>query len=73
LRSSSLLNVPKDATNEQITSHYRAFVVLYHPDKQRSPENRAAAEATFRRIQKAYEGPARPLLPRRSTERGLGG
>lgn len=50
--------MPKDAKVEQITSHYRAFVVLYHPDKQRSPENRAAAETTFRRIQKAYEGPA---------------
>lgn len=43
---------------EQITAHYRSFVVLYHPDKQRSPENKAAAEVQFRRIQKAYEGPS---------------
>lgn len=60
--ASSLLNVPKDATVDQITAHYRSFVVLYHPDKQRSPENKAAAEVQFRRIQKAYEGPSgRPL------------
>jgi DnaJ family protein C protein 11 len=52
----ALLNVQRDATEEQIRDSYRALAVSLHPDKHTSsPELKAAAENRFRAVQRAYE------------------
>ncbi|CDZ98500.1 Molecular chaperone (DnaJ superfamily) [Phaffia rhodozyma] len=51
----SILNVSKDASVDVISQRYRSLVVLLHPDKQRNPSAKFAAETQFRRIQRAYE------------------
>ncbi|KAL7416167.1 hypothetical protein BDY24DRAFT_257323 [Mrakia frigida] len=51
----SILNLPKDASTEAISQRYKSLAVLLHPDKQRTPEARAAAETHFLTVQRAYE------------------
>lgn len=49
----AFLNVPRDATQEEITSAYRNFSRRYHPDKH--IDNKENAELIFNRTKKAYE------------------
>lgn len=50
-----LLNVQKDASEDEIRDAYRSLAVALHPDKHPTPDLKVAAENRFRAIQKAYE------------------
>jgi molecular chaperone DnaJ len=45
-----ILGVPRNATKEQIREAYRRLAMLYHPDRNKSPE----AEEKFKEISEAY-------------------
>ncbi|RIA86833.1 hypothetical protein C1645_740555 [Glomus cerebriforme] len=51
-----VLNVSKEATEEEIKDAYKRLCRTFHPDKHVNPENKKAAESKFQVIQKAYEG-----------------
>ncbi|KAM6980785.1 dnaJ homolog subfamily C member 11 [Aplochiton taeniatus] len=51
----SLLNVRKEATQEELKSSYRRLCMLYHPDKHRDPELKQQAEQLFNQVHHAYE------------------
>lgn len=48
-----VLEVPKNATQEDIRKAYRRLALKFHPDK--NPENKEAAETRFKEISEAYE------------------
>ncbi|KAK3740940.1 hypothetical protein QZH41_017787 [Actinostola sp. cb2023] len=50
-----VLNVRKQATEEELRSSYRRMCVLYHPDKHQDPTKKAAAVQLFSKVQKAYD------------------
>jgi DnaJ homolog subfamily B member 4 len=50
----SVLNVPKTATEKEITKAYRKAALKYHPDKVAGPEREKAAN-TFKEIGHAYD------------------
>lgn len=50
----SVLNVPKTATEKEITKAYRKAALKYHPDKVAGPEREKAAN-TFKEIGNAYD------------------
>ena len=60
--TSSVLNLPKTAVDQEIRERYRALSVVFHPDKQADPARREAATERFLQVQKAYEG-ACPAFP----------
>ncbi|KAL7037167.1 hypothetical protein ACKWTF_009098 [Chironomus riparius] len=49
------LNVPKDATIEQINSAYKNLSRTYHPDKHIDPEAKKNAEIIFNKLKQAHE------------------
>ncbi|XP_034110147.1 dnaJ homolog subfamily C member 11 isoform X1 [Drosophila sulfurigaster albostrigata] len=51
----TFLNLPRDATQEQINSAYRKQSRIYHPDKHQDPESKQKAEMMFNRTKRAYE------------------
>ncbi|XP_037828288.1 dnaJ homolog subfamily C member 11 [Lucilia sericata] len=51
----TFLNLPKDATADQINTSYRKLSRIYHPDKHTEPEKKQKAELMFNRTKKAYE------------------
>ncbi|XP_044266778.1 dnaJ homolog subfamily C member 11 [Tribolium madens] len=51
----SFLNVPKEATKEEISNAYRRLSRMYHPDKHVDPELKTKAEILFNKTKKAYE------------------
>ncbi|XP_966551.1 dnaJ homolog subfamily C member 11 isoform X2 [Tribolium castaneum] len=51
----SFLNVPKEATKEEINNAYRRLSRMYHPDKHVDPELKTKAEILFNKTKKAYE------------------
>ncbi|ORX75758.1 DnaJ-domain-containing protein [Anaeromyces robustus] len=51
----AILNVPKDATQEEIKNAYRKLCILYHPDKHSSDNNKIVAQKEFQKINKAYD------------------
>ncbi|KAK2551213.1 DnaJ-like protein subfamily C member 11 [Acropora cervicornis] len=51
----AILNVRKEANENEIKAAYRRMCMLYHPDKHRDPEKKKIAEELFSKIQKAYE------------------
>ncbi|XP_068172250.1 dnaJ homolog subfamily C member 11-like isoform X2 [Antennarius striatus] len=51
----SLLNVRKEATQEELKSSYRRLCMLYHPDKHRDPELKNQAEQLFNQVHQAYK------------------
>ncbi|XP_042148671.1 dnaJ homolog subfamily B member 8-like [Ixodes scapularis] len=48
-----VLEVPRDATTEDIRKAYRRLALKWHPDK--NPDNKEVAEARFKEISEAYE------------------
>ncbi|XP_044138067.1 dnaJ homolog subfamily C member 11 [Bufo gargarizans] len=51
----SLLNVRREATQEELKASYRRLCMLYHPDKHRDPELKKQAEQLFNLVHQAYE------------------
>uniref|UniRef100_A0A6Q2ZHQ2 DnaJ homolog subfamily C member 11 n=1 Tax=Esox lucius TaxID=8010 RepID=A0A6Q2ZHQ2_ESOLU len=51
----SLLNVRREATQEELKVSYRRLCMLYHPDKHRDPELKRQAEQLFNLVHQAYE------------------
>ncbi|XP_060518875.1 dnaJ homolog subfamily C member 11 isoform X2 [Cylas formicarius] len=51
----SFLNVPKEATKEEISNAYRRLSRMYHPDKHLDPALKAKAETMFNKTKRAYE------------------
>ncbi|GBF91653.1 hypothetical protein Rsub_03957 [Raphidocelis subcapitata] len=49
------LNVPRDATTDEIKRAYRQLAAVFHPDKHADDELRAQAQEAFARLQEAYE------------------
>eukprot|EP00052_Salpingoeca_macrocollata_P012288 m.95146 g.95146 ORF g.95146 m.95146 type:complete len:554 (-) comp18413_c0_seq1:1708-3369(-) len=49
-----ILNVARDASEEDIRSAYRRMCVLYHPDKHQTEDLKKVARDMFPKIQKAY-------------------
>lgn len=56
LRSSSVLNLPKTASDHEIRERYRQLSIVFHPDKQTDERRKEAATERFLELQKAYEG-----------------
>ncbi|XP_055515327.1 dnaJ homolog subfamily C member 11 [Leucoraja erinacea] len=51
----ALLNVRREATQEELKAAYRRLCMLYHPDKHRDPELKQQAETLFNLVHQAYE------------------
>ncbi|XP_050429848.1 dnaJ homolog subfamily C member 11 [Adelges cooleyi] len=51
----SVLNLPKTATQEEITFAYRRLSKIFHPDKHVDENKKKDAEILFNKAQKAYE------------------
>uniref|UniRef100_A0A3Q4B412 DnaJ homolog subfamily C member 11 n=1 Tax=Mola mola TaxID=94237 RepID=A0A3Q4B412_MOLML len=51
----SLLNVRREATQDELKVAYRRLCMLYHPDKHRDPELKCQAEQLFNLVHEAYE------------------
>ncbi|XP_014226871.1 dnaJ homolog subfamily C member 11 isoform X2 [Trichogramma pretiosum] len=51
----TFLNVPRNATPEEISNAYRRLSKCYHPDKHTDPNLKKDAEILFNRTSKAYE------------------
>lgn len=51
----AILNVPRDATPEEITKSYRRLAQVFHPDKHIDEANRKQAQESFSKVQEAYE------------------
>eukprot|EP00088_Acartia_fossae_P053707 TRINITY_DN6127_c0_g1_i4.p1 TRINITY_DN6127_c0_g1~~TRINITY_DN6127_c0_g1_i4.p1 ORF type:complete len:594 (+),score=122.49 TRINITY_DN6127_c0_g1_i4:48-1829(+) len=49
------LNVPRDASDADITAAYKRLARTYHPDKHQDPDKRAQAELLFTKLKNAYE------------------
>ncbi|KXJ21318.1 dnaJ homolog subfamily C member 11 [Exaiptasia diaphana] len=50
-----VLNVRKQATEEELRSAYRRMCVIYHPDKHQEPAKKTAAVQLFSKVQRAYD------------------
>ncbi|XP_071840277.1 dnaJ homolog subfamily C member 11-like [Apostichopus japonicus] len=50
----AILNVRKEANDEELKSSYRRLCMFYHPDKHESEEDKAAAKSIFTKVQEAY-------------------
>lgn len=51
----SFLNIPKEATKDEINIAYRRLSRMYHPDKHLDPALKAKAEIMFNKTKRAYE------------------
>ncbi|GLI59852.1 hypothetical protein VaNZ11_001840, partial [Volvox africanus] len=51
----AVLNIPRDASDEDVRRAYRNLAQVYHPDKHTDPEQKKRAEEAFNRLQEAYE------------------
>jgi DnaJ family protein C protein 11 len=51
----AVLNVGREATQEEITKAYRRLATVFHPDKHIDPQLRHQAQESFAKIQEAYE------------------
>lgn len=51
----SFLNIPKEATKDEINVAYRRLSRMYHPDKHLDPALKAKAEVLFNKTKRAYE------------------
>eukprot|EP00057_Strongylocentrotus_purpuratus_P013927 XP_011668401.1 PREDICTED: dnaJ homolog subfamily C member 11-like [Strongylocentrotus purpuratus] len=50
----AILNVRREADQDELKSAYRRMCMLYHPDKHGLDEDKQAAEDIFNNIQQAY-------------------
>ncbi len=50
----TLLNVDKNATQDEIGRAYRRICRIYHPDRYQDPQKQATATTFFRRVEEAY-------------------
>ncbi|KAI9206573.1 uncharacterized protein BJ171DRAFT_14942 [Polychytrium aggregatum] len=50
-----VMNLSKDASDDEIRNTYRRLCVTFHPDKHLSPDDKEAAQRKFQVIQKAYD------------------
>ncbi|TIA85911.1 hypothetical protein E3P99_03855 [Wallemia hederae] len=53
--ASSILNLPRSASNDMIKDRYKQLAVIFHPDKQRTDAQKESAAAQFAHIKQAYE------------------
>ncbi|KAK1926987.1 hypothetical protein DB88DRAFT_5933 [Papiliotrema laurentii] len=70
----AILNVERDASNSEIRDRYRALAAVFHPDRQRTAADKAAAHERFKDIQRAYEvlsDPSRRIVYDQFGEEGL--
>lgn len=51
----SFLNIPKEASKEEINNAYRRLSRIYHPDKHLDPTLKSKAEVMFNKTKRAYE------------------
>ncbi len=51
----AILNVPRDASEDDIKKAFRQLAQAYHPDKHTDPALKAHAAAQFTLLQEAYE------------------
>jgi len=51
----AILNISKEANDEEIKKAYRAKCVMFHPDKHMDPKQKETADLIFSRVHKAYE------------------
>ena len=51
----SVLNVSRDASDDDIKKAFRNLAQTYHPDKHSDPESREEASASFMLLQESYE------------------
>ncbi|TIA80937.1 hypothetical protein E3P92_02609 [Wallemia ichthyophaga] len=51
----SILNVPRSASNDLIKDRYKQLAIIFHPDKQRTDQQKESAAAQFSHIKQAYE------------------
>lgn len=51
----TFLNLPRNATQDEITSAYRRLSRIYHPDKHTDVVRKKEAEVLFNKTKKAYE------------------
>lgn len=49
-----ILDLPKDATEEQVRAQYKLLVRVYHPDRFSKPEDKIYAEQKIKEINDAY-------------------
>ena len=49
------LNVPRNASSEEITAAYKRLARLFHPDKHQDADKRARAELMFSKLKRAHE------------------
>ena len=51
----SVLNVSREASDDDIKRAFRNLAQTYHPDKHSDPELKSEASANFKLLQEAYE------------------
>ncbi|KXZ42222.1 hypothetical protein GPECTOR_179g245 [Gonium pectorale] len=51
----AVLNLPRDASDEDVRRAYRALAQVYHPDKHQDPQLKERAQEVFGKLQEAYE------------------
>lgn len=69
----SLLNVAKDADQEEIRRAYRRLCRIYHPDRYQDERKQKTATEFFRRIQEAYKVLSDPRTRAIYDKRGMVG
>lgn len=47
----AILNIPRDASDEDVRRAYRALAQVYHPDKHSDPEQKIRAQEAFGKLQ----------------------
>lgn len=59
----AILNVPRDASDDDVKKSFRQLAQAYHPDKHTNAALKAHAAAQFTQLQEAYEVKAANALP----------
>ena len=57
----SILEVPKDASKEQIRTRYKQLVRIFHPDRYSDPKDKEFVEERMREINEAYNALVNPM------------
>ncbi|VDN06243.1 unnamed protein product [Thelazia callipaeda] len=58
----AILNVPKEATIDEINKSYRQRCLIFHPDRHSDPKEKGNAEKFFLKLRRAYETLSDPKL-----------